>query len=338
MQAGGRVDRLVGAVGIRDAGAQVVQPGGRGDGDLAAVDLGAAGQRGAEGVDRGDRLEDPLAGLAGQVGIDEHPLVAQPDHRAGRLGELVQLRLGQRRRSAQRNLPAEVERRVAAEESGQVARRPVRRGDRRPRGERPPETARPVQLDPGRRQAAAPPRPAARRPPRPPTPSDPVRRSPAAGRVAPTRGPARRIASVASIRARGPKPATSSAQTSYASRTSVGSFRLCSCTTALKASDSAISIRNEIRTPVSSPTDTSSAHDRSRSARCGATPANSPVLCALAAAGDRGIPSATASRNSRTRSSATGNRTTAANHESGGTRSECRGGGPGRRGAWLRRG
>lgn len=151
LQCGGGVDRFVGVFGVGDLGAEVVEPAGRGDGDLLAVELGGAGERGAQGVDRGDGFEDAFAGLAGEIGVDQHPLVAQPDHRAGRLGELVHLRLGQRV-IAQGNLPAEVEGRVAAEELRHVGRRFVLGGDRGSGGEFASEAAWPVQVDARRRQ------------------------------------------------------------------------------------------------------------------------------------------------------------------------------------------
>ena len=129
LESGRCLDGFVGALRIGDPGAKILEPLGRLHLDLPAVDLSAAGERRGEGIDRGHRFEDPLARLPGQLGIDQHPLVAQPDHRARRLGQLVHLGLGQGI-IAKSNLPAEVERRVPTEEAGQVGRRPIRRRDR----------------------------------------------------------------------------------------------------------------------------------------------------------------------------------------------------------------
>ena len=119
LQAGGRhrsaPRRSGSAILARSSSSQRV----RRHGDLPAVDLGGASQRSAERVDRGDWLEDPLPRLASQLGIDQHPLVPQPDHRASRLRQLVQLRLGQRV-VAEGNLPAEVQGAGSAEEARHV--------------------------------------------------------------------------------------------------------------------------------------------------------------------------------------------------------------------------
>ncbi len=260
-------------------------------------------------------FELALAGLAGDVGVDEHPLVAQPHDRAVRLGEPVHLGGGQPL-AAERDLPVE---------AGQVARRRGTTAGRTAPRSRSPTTAAgaqaldqrsgPVHLDPGRGQPVGGPREQVldvgvgqHELVRHGAVQQPVQPRPGAGGAAD--GDASRR-SWPGRRSPGSRPSHRSA----ASTTSDGSARLCSCTHRAE-----LGAAPDRRPPAAAtaarrsraPADTSAAHCAQPGhldGPGGGERAWSPV--ARTAPGERGIASATASRNARTRPSASARRRSA---------------------------
>lgn len=117
----------------RQPRAQLLQPAVGADFHLVAVDLGAAGERDAERLDRGQRLERAIPGAVGGGAVQQHPPVPQPDDRTLGFGERVELRDAQLA-VAERELPVELQHPVAAEERPRVGRR-VARPDHRAGGQ-----------------------------------------------------------------------------------------------------------------------------------------------------------------------------------------------------------
>lgn len=134
-QGGGEGRGLLHRFGQQPA-TQLVEGGAGGDLDLLLLDQRRAGESGAEGLDAGERLHLTVGGLAGRLGVDQHPLVAQPYDRAVRLGQPVHLGGGQRV-VTERQVPVEAE---------QPAGLAV---DHRPRAHAAHQLARPVHVDAG---------------------------------------------------------------------------------------------------------------------------------------------------------------------------------------------
>ncbi|GAA1927964.1 hypothetical protein GCM10009753_72100 [Streptantibioticus ferralitis] len=70
-----------------------------------------------EGLHGAERFHTAALGTGDELRVGYHPLVAQPDQRAARVGESVHLGFGERL-VAERDLPAEVEQAVDVEQRG----------------------------------------------------------------------------------------------------------------------------------------------------------------------------------------------------------------------------
>ncbi len=80
------------------------------------LDVDDPGQGRGERLDGGDRADQSLAGALDHTGVDRDPVVAQPDDRAGRAGQLVHL-LGRELLAVEGELPLEAEQGLGSEEA-----------------------------------------------------------------------------------------------------------------------------------------------------------------------------------------------------------------------------